>query len=289
MKKLLTKLLMFLPSKVKNYLKKRFPNLYSNYRDSINRQYRDYPFPIDNLRHEEFIGDSGKELKNLPELITLYGKRRGYKQNKINDYQYSILRMEQSLIYLSKVIKTNFDVLELGEKSIFTDLINHFFNAKICNTDFDLRMRYPYDDNSFDIIVSMEVVEHLSDIPYKYNDGFYGSGIRKCFEECHRVLKTGGTMFLTTPNINSIYSLIKILEGKFPYNYPLHVREYNMVMITELLTISGFTIKESFCIQSFWAEQILNPLANKVYRLLKQNGFSVENRGDTLLFFAVKE
>ena len=48
-------------------------------------------------------------------------------------------------------------------------------------------LEIPFKDNSFDIIVSSEVIEHVPD-PYK------------AIQELFRVLKPGGTLVLTTPN-----------------------------------------------------------------------------------------
>jgi 2-polyprenyl-3-methyl-5-hydroxy-6-metoxy-1,4-benzoquinol methylase len=48
-------------------------------------------------------------------------------------------------------------------------------------------LEIPFDDNTFDIIISSEVIEHVPD-PYK------------AMQELFRVLKPGGTLVLTTPN-----------------------------------------------------------------------------------------
>lgn len=63
----------------------------------------------------------------------------------------------------------------------------------------------PYDNESFDYLVFMEVIEHI------YNPGFVVS-------EINRVLKPGGTLILSTPNILNISSRLRFLfEGGFDY------------------------------------------------------------------------
>ena len=56
----------------------------------------------------------------------------------------------------------------------------------INDCDFDID-NLPYDDCSFDLIVSLAVIEHLSN-PIKF------------LAECFRVLSPGGILYVTTPN-----------------------------------------------------------------------------------------
>lgn len=52
---------------------------------------------------------------------------------------------------------------------------------------FDLNdYQWPIDDNSFDSIVATHVIEHLDDFMRFHN-------------ECHRILRMGGTLYLETP------------------------------------------------------------------------------------------
>lgn len=61
---------------------------------------------------------------------------------------------------------------------------------------------FPYDDNSFDTIVTFQVIEHV-----KKDEDF--------IKEIHRVLKPGGKALITTPNIKMTLS-----------RNPWHEREY---------------------------------------------------------------
>jgi SAM-dependent methyltransferase len=76
----------------------------------------------------------------------------------------------------------------------------------------DCLMRLP-DDESFDLVTCTEVIEHLE---------HYRSTLR----EIYRVLKPGGTLVLTTPNILNLKSRVRFLIFGF-YNLfgPLHVSE----------------------------------------------------------------
>lgn len=71
----------------------------------------------------------------------------------------------------------------------------------------------PYVDASFDLVTCTEVIEHLE---------HYRSTLR----EIYRVLRPGGTLVITTPNILNMSSRVRFLLVGF-YNLfgPLHVRD----------------------------------------------------------------
>jgi SAM-dependent methyltransferase len=68
--------------------------------------------------------------------------------------------------------------------------------------------RNPLRDQSFDVIIAFQVIEHLPDPP-----GF--------FQQAKRVLRAGGHLLLTTPN-----RAVRLLPLQKPWN-PEHVREYS--------------------------------------------------------------
>jgi SAM-dependent methyltransferase len=80
--------------------------------------------------------------------------------------------------------------LDLGVVNPFTPILRKTYtNLEIFNTTDDLdfdRDALPYPDQSFDVIFSFEVLEHLMNPLWNL-----------C--ECRRVLKDEGTIFLTTP------------------------------------------------------------------------------------------
>lgn len=67
----------------------------------------------------------------------------------------------------------------------------------------DLNDRLPYPDDFFDAIVSLEGIEHL-DMP------------TVCLREFARVLRPGGRLVLSTPNVNNVQSRYHyFLSGRF--------------------------------------------------------------------------
>lgn len=97
---------------------------------------------------------------------------------------------------------------------------NFFFDL---NCDKDL----PFEENSFDVVLCQEVIEHIEN-PWRL------------FRQVYRVLKPGGLMMVTTPNILSDYSK-KIFNknGYFywfqPKNFDYHI---NPIPIWELELIA---------------------------------------------------
>ena len=103
--------------------------------------------------------------------------------------------------------------------------------------------RFPYDDHSFDGIICCELIEHL------FNDPAH------MLHESNRVLKPGGWLLLTTPNITSYHMIRKAVMGIHPLEHSLyfhkkygsipiqHTREYTFWEIVEFLGLSGFRIE----------------------------------------------
>lgn len=60
----------------------------------------------------------------------------------------------------------------------------------------------PYEDNSFDVIVMMNVLPYYD---YIVGEDIKENFIKNTFNEVHRVLKNDGTLYLTTPNGDSIH------------------------------------------------------------------------------------
>src|SRR2546430_14696425 len=65
----------------------------------------------------------------------------------------------------------------------------------------------PMPDNTYDLLIAGEIIEHLID-----TDRFA--------EEARRILKPGGYLILSTPNLASWYSRIRLIRGLVPRSYP---------------------------------------------------------------------
>jgi glycosyltransferase involved in cell wall biosynthesis/SAM-dependent methyltransferase len=104
--------------------------------------------------------------------------------------------------------------------------------------------RFPYDDAYFNTVLCCELIEHLFEDPMHL------------MSEVNRILKPGGHLVITTPNIASLRALSGILQGYHPgffhaYIKPAegcgevdarHNREYAPREIHQLLENSGFEV-----------------------------------------------
>lgn len=102
----------------------------------------------------------------------------------------------------------------------------------------DLRAEpLPFPDASFDVVLFNETIEHLEGRPH---------GV---LAEIRRVLRPGGRLFLTTPNVAGIRNRLRLLLGKNIYTdlatlrtvepHKLHHREYVLGELTALAAGCG--------------------------------------------------
>jgi SAM-dependent methyltransferase len=148
-----------------------------------------------------------------------------------------------------------------------------------CYVDhFDVeRDAFPYPDDYFDLVVAGEIIEHMTYDPMAM------------LLESRRVLAEGGYLLISTPNVGSVTSVAKTLDGRdnpqifFLYERPGadertdigHVREYTCYELGEAVNAAGFEVELLFTtfIEEFSEHRGL-------LKFLAVNGYSTENRGE---------
>ena len=132
------------------------PPLYSRVRKSLQSIARSYAAPI---RLLDTGGRKSHYTVNVPALVTITDvPRESDLQKRLN------LGLNQSMISQTRDRRTNI------REILFDDMTRSLL-----------------EDGSFDIVVSVEVLEHVEE------DGLF-------LDHVHRVLKPGGTFLMTTPN-----------------------------------------------------------------------------------------
>jgi SAM-dependent methyltransferase len=147
------------------------------------------------------------------------------------------------------------------------------------------RDRFPYQDGIYDTVLACELIEHLVFDPMHL------------LMECRRVLKDGGRLLLTTPNVGSLTAVARALHGfDNPQIYskysrpcdgepphPPHVREYTAHEIRQLMIAAGFEV------ESLLTEPLPEFEENlPVWNFLEENGYNPSLRGEQIYCLGVK-
>jgi 2-polyprenyl-3-methyl-5-hydroxy-6-metoxy-1,4-benzoquinol methylase len=96
---------------------------------------------------------------------------------------------------------------ELGHDVTAIDASRDYWKAtgidlQIQNLDSEFAEKIVNNDNKFDAVVAIEIIEHLEN-PFRFA------------RECAKLLKPGGFLFLTTPNVEAVFSrLIFLYTGR---------------------------------------------------------------------------
>jgi len=103
----------------------------------------------------------------------------------------------------------------------------------------DVRKGLPYRSEMFDIVLATEILEHVFDTD-------------ALLSEIWRVLKKGGILVVSVPNVCSLKSRINVVLGGLPSYVEYHcrkgtaghIRGYNLPAIKSQLEEHGFRIEE---------------------------------------------
>lgn len=158
---------------------------------------------------------------------------------------------------------------ELGHKVVAVDAFADNWKAKdielnIQNLDSEFAAQMVSEDNKFDAVVAIEIVEHLEN-PFRF------------VRECAKLLRPGGLLFLTSPNVESVFSrLLFLYTGRlssfaaYETVRPAHITPIFRWKLDMLLDEAGFQeIREEFDEQFFVDETNFKVrLTEKVSRLI---------------------
>ncbi len=214
-------------------------------------------------------------------------------------------RMLHTLAMLPKA-ENNMSALELGacHQVLMTTLKQDFGYSKVdghdftpnsepfqkqievCGRQFDwynfdlTRHPFPMAEEVYDLVICCEILEHLPHDPMFMMEGI------------NRVLKLGGILLLTTPNINSARSIKAMLNHEMPYlqyhytswaSTEHHSLEYNPKLLQSLLEAAGMEIV-TLKTRDSWSES-----PSEILNLLTRLRLSRELREDNIFVLSKKK
>lgn len=139
--------------------------------------------------------------------------------------------------------------------------------------------RVPVADGKYDMVICMEVIEHLELDPMFM------------LFEINRILKPGGLLYMSTPNVISARNVFKILKGYAPHffmkysrerTYYRHNIEYAPNQLLSMTNAAGFSTRK------FWTEDCFEESMPDTIKFLQRTGHDVEHRGDNMFYIGAK-
>jgi len=129
----------------------------------------------------------------------------------------------------------DFAVLDLFQSfnRFAIDIIRHKAPLSVHFTVADCSNGLPFLDNQFEVVIAGEVIEHLFDT-------------EEFVTELYRVLKVGGELVLSTPNMAYWRNYIQVLKSENPFwvdwkkGQNGHVRYFSPRTMREILDSAGF-------------------------------------------------
>lgn len=136
----------------------------------------------------------------------------------------------------------------------------------------------PVEDETFDYVLCCEVLEHMEQDPMFM------------LSEVNRVLKPGGTLILTTPNVVSSRGISAMLNNREPYFYmqyrkagtvDRHNYEYSLATVSQVLKAAGFKGRG-------WTEDTFSTPELEPVMRLRALGYELPHIGDNIFSVAKK-
>ena len=115
----------------------------------------------------------------------------------------------------------------------------------------DLNRRFPIEDGRFSYVSCVEGIEHLQD---------HFQFVR----ECHRVLRPGGCLVLSTPNILNLASRLKFLTSGFYSLVPRPINEFSLIPVFDHIhPLTYYQVRYMLHTQGFEIEQVETDLLRR--------------------------
>jgi 2-polyprenyl-3-methyl-5-hydroxy-6-metoxy-1,4-benzoquinol methylase len=114
-------------------------------------------------------------------------------------------------------------------------------SGSVCYVEGSCEAQFPFRAESIDAIYCAEVIEHLVDP-------------QTTLAECRRVLRPGGTLFVSTPYHGWLKNILIAsvgFERHFDPSGP-HIRFFTPRSLASLMRLHGFSLERTICLGRFW-------------------------------------
>jgi len=145
-------------------------------------------------------------------------------------------------------------VLDVGGIGPLSAFLRDRHQRTVRQTDTDLRYALDVESNSCELVICTETIEHIKDQESSAVfdlERFNFSGIDSLLKELHRICTSGGAVFISTPNANSLITLHKWLHGEALLMDPNHVRELSVADLRAHALKAGFEVQTLVTVNSW--------------------------------------
>lgn len=200
-----------------------------------------------NIKTDYILGARRKTIDPEMSDFKMYWDFLNFAQKSVSHEHY--LRYCQTVSLICRkleysVLNSGFRVLETGGLSLVAEFLADR-GCDVSGTTSDLRYSIDAPSGEADLVLSLEVIEHLKDqaeTSFSEVPLFQMSGVKNYLSEIKRVVAKDGLLMITTPNPCSVRSIQNIISFKPPEIFRPHVREYTRDELYDLLNNSGFEV-----------------------------------------------
>lgn len=129
--------------------------------------------------------------------------------------------------FVEKIVAFDYDKKAIQNAKKWQEK-NNFENIEFLELSAEDKL--PFDNDSFNKILFLDVIEHLNNREI-------------VLKECFRILKNGGTMILTAPNKETPWKKFQKNLGLSYYSDTDHKIEYSEVELKDAISITGFNVE----------------------------------------------
>lgn len=196
---------------------------------------------------QSIVGQKEFNMKTKAFLVDRYFKVLSLIRNELPK---DVLEIGLNTGHLAFIIKSYFhlrNISALEHPKLVEQYLKSFhkkLRGSVTLKTADLNVdNIPWGDNSFDLVMLSEILEHL--VP---------AHIPQVLSEAHRITKRNGKVVITTPNISSLLKRLNLLRGKNPLSLDFsnnrgvfgHIREYTQHEIIEILEKEFFILRKGY-------------------------------------------